>query len=443
MKLLRLLKRELSAEAASWVDQEIITAEQAGRILRLYGTELPSGERKPLVYYILLSIAALFMGLSVIVLVSANWDHIPRGVRMTCLIAITLLANSAGLSFFKAGKIPLARIWFFLGSIIYGATIFLIAQIYHLGEHYPDGVFYWAIGVLPVAFLTDSILIMLLAGVLSGIWLILESQFGFFPFFYPVYALSIFWFCFRQRRSLILFLLAVAGSVFWLEVVVMHLYGPGYYFDFGAEHVFFTTGIFILLHWAGGFSERFCSDPEKADYGLVLRLWTIRFGILTLFIFSFEAPWYELIRVADKHYGFILGCTIGLPVLLGFLLLTERIACSETSFRSIVASNIPTLSYAGFYCLCNGLILYSDISSDFILQILTNLMLLMTGIWLIIRAYKTSSSPLFYMGTGVLIITALLRYIDLIGDYVGGAIAFFIAGCIMLAAARLWKRCKI
>ena len=33
MKLLRLLKRELAAEAQSWVDEGIVSAEQADRIL--------------------------------------------------------------------------------------------------------------------------------------------------------------------------------------------------------------------------------------------------------------------------------------------------------------------------------------------------------------------------------------------------------------------------
>ena len=35
---------------------------------------------------------------------------------------------------------------FFLGNIFYGASIILIAQIYHLGEYMPDGVFWWDTG---------------------------------------------------------------------------------------------------------------------------------------------------------------------------------------------------------------------------------------------------------------------------------------------------------
>ena len=34
--------------------------------------------------------------------------------------------------------------------------IMLIAQIYHLGEHFPDGLLLWALGILPLAWLTAS-----------------------------------------------------------------------------------------------------------------------------------------------------------------------------------------------------------------------------------------------------------------------------------------------
>ena len=38
---------------------------------------------------------------------------------------------------------------FFLGCLLYGAGIWLVAQAFHINSHYPDGVWWWAIGVLP------------------------------------------------------------------------------------------------------------------------------------------------------------------------------------------------------------------------------------------------------------------------------------------------------
>ena len=113
------------------------------------------------------------------------------------------------------------------------------------------------------------------------------------------------------------------------------------------------------------------------------------------------------------------------------------------SIKEIAIHHASTISFTLFYCICNIIILFSlpksTLTLSLILQILTNLALLLTGIWLIIKAYRTSSSAAFYMGIAVLLITALLRYIDLIGDYIIGSLVFFIAGLIMYVAARIWR----
>ena len=156
MKLLRLLKRELAAEARSWVDERIVSEDQAGRILDRYGARLPGGTERSVGYIVLLSLAALFAGLSILVFVSANWDEVPRGVRMVGLVALTLAFHAIGLHQKRFGNAKVASVWFLLGCFTYGTSIFLIAQIYHLGEHYPDGIWWWAFGTLPFVILLRS-----------------------------------------------------------------------------------------------------------------------------------------------------------------------------------------------------------------------------------------------------------------------------------------------
>jgi len=45
VKWIRLLKRELASEALRWVENELVSREQAQGILKLYNTELPEGEQ--------------------------------------------------------------------------------------------------------------------------------------------------------------------------------------------------------------------------------------------------------------------------------------------------------------------------------------------------------------------------------------------------------------
>jgi uncharacterized membrane protein len=66
----------------------------------------------------------------------------------------------------------------FLGSLLYGAGIWLIAQIYNIKEHYPNGILLWIIGVLPMAYMISSESILSLTLLLSTLWLGLEFMYA-------------------------------------------------------------------------------------------------------------------------------------------------------------------------------------------------------------------------------------------------------------------------
>ena len=187
LKLIRLLKRELASEALRWVQKDLLSRDQAQNILKLYGTQLPEGDQSARGYHILMTLAALFMGLAFLVLVSANWEEIPRAVRMGGLIAFTAGANIMGIRAYSQERSSAGTIWLFLGSILYGTSIMLIAQIYHLGEHFPDGIFWWILGVLPLALILKSRSLMLMAQSLALIWFATESALNFKPWSFALF----------------------------------------------------------------------------------------------------------------------------------------------------------------------------------------------------------------------------------------------------------------
>ncbi len=98
----------------------------------------------------------------------------------------------------------------------------------------------------------------------------------------------------------------------------------------------------------------------------------------------------------------------------------------------------PLLTNALFFSLAFLWIHLGNVNDDW-LAIATNLMLVVTGIWLIRRGIDDAITHFFYTGVGVLLLTALLRYFDLIGNYIGGAILFMIAATILFGAARYWR----
>jgi hypothetical protein len=58
---------------------------------------------------------------------------------------------------------------------------------------------------------------------------------------------------------------------------------------------------------------------------------------------------------------------------------------------------------------------------------------------LILRALRDSVTLYFYTGIGVILILALLRYADLVGDYVGGSLLFLFFAGVLFGSARFWR----
>lgn len=406
----------------------IVSTEQAESICSQYGVDYHKLSRRSYGYHVLVGLGCLFIGLSLITLVGANWDEIPRAVRMFGLIALTLGANVFGLMKYRREQVSVAVTWFFLGGLLYGASIMLIAQIYHIGEHYPDGILWWALGVLPVAVLLESTLIMMLTVGLAFIWFFVESSMNFYPTIFPVFLVAILWHLHRGRQSNVLFLLLVLGLGIWAEFTLAWFMGAEKGFQPRVENVAFGVGLFVLFHGLARFLAA-AQEHRLADYGVLLGLWVLRFTIITLFVFSFKEPWRALIEVEWQMAG--------LAISLSFMLCALALWLTYRSGTSMV-STVAFVLFFGMSLL--AVILVEDETYDLIFQVADNILLVAVGIWLIVRGIQSSISHYFYVGVLAILATGLLRYIDLVGDYIGASILFAIIAAILLLAAKYWKR---
>lgn len=427
MRLFRLFKKDLAREVDGWVRDGLIELSQAESILVRYGVHLKDAQTTSLGYYVLTALAALFVGLSLILIVSHNWDEIPRLTRMLSLIFLTLAVNLQGMRLLIIGRERVGVLWLFFGSICYGATIMLIAQIYHIGEHFPDGIFYWALGVLPLIFITQSRLIATLCLVLATTWALAESSTFFFPTSYPLFMLSGICLACVYKDSALLFLGGIAGLIFWVNLLLAWIAGDWNTFvNVFIDQVPVTIALGLLLTGTAWWLMRH-SDRRLQHYGQVLHLWLLRCGIIILFILSFQNVWHKLAR-EDLFFGFFAPLTLILGGTAGYFL--ARPSGSKASLPLL----INALFYSGVFIW-----VYLGRNSDDLLAVVTNLMLLFTGIWLIRRGIDDAITHFFYTGVVVLLLTALLRYFDLIGDYIGGAVLFMGAAAVLFGAARYWR----
>jgi uncharacterized membrane protein len=430
MRLLRLFKRDIHNEARRWVEDGIITEAQAEAICQRFGVDYHDQSQHSFGYYLLVALGYLFVGLAVIVLLGENWEDIPRPVRMGGLILLTLLCNGIGLLAWQRNRPGVAVLWFFLGGLMYGASIMLIAQIYHIGEHFPDGILWWALGVLPLALLLRSNLIMALATALAYLWFLVEAGMGFYPLLFPLFLLALAWQTLRNQPSHILFLLLMAGVALFIEYTAAWLIGTPSRFDFGPEHVFIGAAILVLYQgvavWLGQRHEH-----QLAEYGTALGLWTLRFSILGMFVFSFEEPWRELLRAAWDAPALVITTSMVFSAL--------AISLAYRANRRL-AENAPVLAFAAILLAALTAVLSLHEYNSAVLQVASNIVLVVAGVWLIIQGIRESITHYFYLGVFTVLLTGLLRYIDLVGDYIGASILFAVFAAILLVSARYWRK---
>jgi uncharacterized membrane protein len=440
MNFIRFLKRELSVEAQDWVNDGLISREQGEKILSRYGTNLPDGSQRKIGYYVLLSIASLLIGLAIIVIMGENWEEIPRVIRMMGMFVAVISFNGLGLYHFRKGNEGAASSIFLCGSMTYGAAIFLIAQIYHIEAHYPNGVFYWALGVLPFALLLKSKSILLLAQVLSAIWAFLEFEIGYFPSFYLLFVGSFFYFVFKLKKSTPMFLISFALSITFIEFALSHYYFPNrYYIKWGSVHVFYSVSTLIITYLIAKVFENESYKHYVRDYAMAVRLWALRLGIIFFFVFSFSEPWKALIKSAAPNpiFSFFNGIIVLLLMFGAYWKISKQ---AKIEIIHTLKKDLLLVSIGLMYCFfCLTVSLLSKNSSPIYLQVLTNLMLFLTGIKILINGLRTMRGISFYTGLSIILVQVFCRYIDLIGNYIGGAALFLIAGLIMILAARFWK----
>lgn len=170
------VRRWLSAALPTWQQQGLLGPEQAAGILALYEDEQSvQARRGSLVSFTLYALGACLFGFAALLVIGFNWDAIPRAAKLAVVLAVISATHGSAL-WIRRTSPTASEIGFFLGCLFYGAGIWLIGQAFHLDAHYPDGVFWWAVGVLAFALVLDSLLLHCLFVALMAMWAGMEMQ---------------------------------------------------------------------------------------------------------------------------------------------------------------------------------------------------------------------------------------------------------------------------
>jgi len=164
----------LAEQLEQWLARGIISVEQAARIRALYPEP---GRRAPWGAIVFSGIGAAVIGFGIILLFAYNWHAIPKAGKLGIVFGSLLAAHAAGVMLMRATdwRCQLGEAVSLLGTMLFGAGIWLVAQIYNIDEHYPTGFLIWGVGVLIMAWALRSVVQGILASAVLTVWLCCEA----------------------------------------------------------------------------------------------------------------------------------------------------------------------------------------------------------------------------------------------------------------------------
>lgn len=157
---------------ASWKEQGLIDNDTAAKLLidlqkRRSGIGLGS---------VLATIGGLLLGAAIILLIAANWQDIPRIVRVLSIFAVIWFCYIGGVWRRLAGDVVFSRALFIVGAATFGAGIAMVGQMYHMSGDELLAILVWAGGVFIAAFLLREPVLSAIAMFIAGFYLFSAMQ---------------------------------------------------------------------------------------------------------------------------------------------------------------------------------------------------------------------------------------------------------------------------
>jgi uncharacterized membrane protein len=375
------MRYSLTGRLRTWVEAGLISAEQADAIAR-HEQRAGQGERRGLAVQTLAYVGAIVAGLGVILFFAANWDAIPRPTRVAVLLATIGGAYGAGyvLRFARGTRPAVGEALLLLGAIAFGASLFLVGQMYHVQAHDPFAFLLWSAAALPTAAVVRSRWIAALGLVTLSAWLIHES-------------------------------VDVAGDDGAGYVpILLALYGAALY-GFGTA----------LREWIGATFE----GPMRALGALFLPA-----GV---FVFTFQG-FIEEIAGREPLSGRVelaLGALTALALGAAVALALDRARSTGPWEALAVAAAVAVVFLS---------VLFASGEDPLVLPLAANVVMAVLALGAILVGYANEETWLVNLGVALVGIDVFARYFDLFWDLLPRSFVFLGAGVLLLALAWLLER---
>ena len=180
----------LERDLKIWTDKGLVDAVTAKAILSEYDgrqTSFSAGR-------VLAIIAAVLLGLAILLFISANWQALPRISRLAGLVAMIWVFYLGAASLLAQGRSIVSAALLILGTLSFGGAMALVAQMYNLSGDELRMMIVWFVAACIVAAAFRSRAQVGLAGLLAWafcgiyLWEHVDEWYGVMPWMPPLMA---------------------------------------------------------------------------------------------------------------------------------------------------------------------------------------------------------------------------------------------------------------
>ena len=459
------VRERLSVEVDVWRGLGILTEEQSTRIFDLYETPREVADRKRSVAsFTLMGLAALMIGLAVLLLIGYNWEAMPDVVKLVLLFG-AVVGTHAGAFYlrFRRGARLASEATFFLGCLFYGVGIWQVAQIFHIQTHYPGGVWLWAVGVLAFALCLETPLLHVLFVALMALWAGMEvigfgdlgAWFfgrwhavpngaytlpllvlpGFFwayrkksPVTVGLYALLLAWwvilqpFAWHWESNAIYFIGAVGGL--FLLIGQLHREGSPFAIPYRLYGVLLTGGVLVFLSFYD-FNEEILRWMHEDEF-----LWRGLLAAPLILVFSMAA-----VALAALLKRTLAGERASIPDQMMELTRREWLPVGVVLLMAVLPLIDAILGGASD----------ARVAAAILVTVVANAAMIVLAIWLMRIGLQEDRGRPFAAGVVYFLLWSVIRYVDLFADFggmLGASLMFFICGAGLFGMAIYWRKRK-
>lgn len=416
----------LAKQLPQWVDKAIISESQAAALRDLY----PIKDTLSLGRLLITGIAAVMIGLGVILLFAYNWDDMGKVSKLAVIFSALIGAHLLALLIRQRHTIYSESL-FALATMLMGAGIFLVGQIYHMDSHYPNAFLLWSIGALALAWALPSLTQAFMAIALVLGWHLSETVD----------------FQFANHSAFLLILLGIFPLVWRLHSPVLARFvSAGLFITMGltvgiidADMVVVTLLMMALTLIGLEQIVKATGNEMQRTIALELSRPALLVLVVLMYLMSFKDLVNEFLVTkmldAQALSYFVVALLASQIVFLWLLYRRQLNGITRIAEGVVLLALLPTL-LALLDSVQSAHSITLPVSLGF------NLILLAMSVWLMIDGARCANRQHMVRGSILFALLAAARYTDLFDSLITRAVVFLLVGSALFAVSHFYQHTK-